>query len=321
MFSFNNVKEQETLSPRETIEQIGEENIYFKYLGYYPEPNKKYKSPFSKDKTPSFSFKQYDNLIFKCFSTNKGGDCIKLVSELYNESYKNAVKRILFDFKTGNTIQDKPEILGASKFIRYNTEIQVVLQPYSKSDLIYWEQGNIDINTLNFFNVKVAKEVWLNKGEGYKYVWNYVSKNPIFRYLINGKYKCYRPLEPDKSFKWLSNMTSKEWQGFNQLPDKNNILIITKSMKDIMVWYKLGYPAVSPSSESQIIKPEIFDYFYSRFNKIYLNYDFDKTGISQASQYDVPKIFTFDDNCKDVFELVKTRGFTEAKQKLVTQIN
>jgi hypothetical protein len=321
MFKFDKIKEQEKLSPKEIIQKIGEENIYFKYLGYYPEPNKKYKSPFSKDKTPSFAFKQFDSLIFKCFSTDKGGDCVKLVSELYNESYKDAIKRIIFDFKTGDTLPYESKILDSSKFVKHNTEIQVVLQPFNESDLRYWKQGNIDRDTLDFFNVKVAREVWLDKGEGFKYVWNYLPKNPIFRYLVNGRYKCYRPLEKDKSFKWLSNMTKKDWQGFNQLPDKNDVLIITKSMKDIMVWYKLGYPAVSPATESQVIKPEIFDYFYRKFDKIYLNYDFDQTGISKAMQYDVPKIFTFDDKSKDAFDLVKNIGFKNAKQKLIQQIN
>ena len=321
MFSFKNVQENETLTTKEKIDRIGEMQIYFRYLGYFPQQGKTYSSPFSSDTTHSFSFKLGDSLMWKCFSTGKGGNCISLVSELFNETFKDAVKRIFNDFEANNNVQSKKKVLASDRFTKYDTEIQVVLQDFSKTDLDYWLQGGITKATLDFFDIKCVKEVWLNKGEGFKWLWSYSPSNPIFRYLINGRYKIYRPLEKDKQWKWLSTTKVKDWQGFKQLPKTGDILIVTKSMKDVMVWYGFGFNAVSPCSESQQITKEVIDYFFTRFKRIYINYDFDKPGMTQMIylklEYGLPIIITSDINNKDFFDLVSAKG-QEFTKKLIT---
>jgi hypothetical protein len=324
MFSFKDVQENETLTTKEKIEKIGEMQIYFRYLGYYPQQNKHYSSPFSSDSTHSFSFKLSDSLMWKCFSTGKGGNCIQLVAELHNESFKDAIKRIFNDFEANSSIRNKSKVLVSSHFTKYDTEIQVVLQDFSKSDLAYWLQGGITKATLDFFDIKAVKEVWLNKGEGFKWLWSYSPSNPIFRYLINGRYKIYRPLEKDKQWKWLSTTKVKDWQGFKQLPKTGDILIITKSMKDVMVWYELGFNATSPCSESQTITKEVIDYFFTRFKRIYINYDYDKPGMTQMIylklEYGLPIIITSDIDNKDMFDLCASKGQQFTKQLIKKQL-
>ena len=325
MLSFKNVKEQEQLSIQQKIERIGEMEIYFKYLHYFPQQNKHYSSPFSSDSTHSFSFRLVDKLIWKCFSTGKGGDCISLVAELHHESYKDAVKRILNDFEANNNVQSRKKVLASDRFTKYDTKIQVVLQDFFKTDLDYWLQGGITKATLDFFDIKCVKEVWLDKGEGFKFLWSYKKENPIFRYLINTRYKIYRPLEKDKQWKWLSTTKIQDWQGFKQLPRTGDILIITKSMKDVMVWYEFGYSAVSPCSESQQITKEVIDYFFTRFKRIYINYDYDIPGMTQMIylklEYGLPVIITSDVSNKDSFDLIKAKGFEYSKEFLTKQIN
>lgn len=324
MLSFKDVEEIQELTVKEKIEKIGEMQIYFKYLHFFPQQDKAYSSPFASDSTHSFRFKLLDSLMWKCFSTGKSGDCISLVSELHHESFKDAVKRILNDFKVHSNVQSEPKILATDKFVRYDTEIQVVLQDFSQSDLDYWYQGRIRRSTLDYFDVKATKQVWLNKGEGPKLIWTYRKDNPIFRYLINGRYKIYKPLEKDKQWKWLSTTKQCDWQGFDQLPATGEILILTKSMKDIMVWYEMGFPAISPCSESQTITSEEITYLRSRFKKIYLNYDYDKPGMTQMIylklEYGLPIIITSDVENKDSFDLVKAKGFEYSKEFLTKQI-
>jgi len=324
MFSFKNTKEDEILTTKEKIDRIGEMQIYFRYLGYYPQQNKHYSSPFSSDTTHSFSFKLGDSLMWHCFSTGKGGNCISLVAELHNESFKDAIKRIFNDFEANSKIRNGSKVLASSFFTKYDSEIQVVLQDFSKTDLDYWLQGGITKATLDFFDIKAVKEVWLNKGEGFKWLWSYSPTNPIFRYLINGRYKIYRPLEKDKQWKWLSTTKVKDWQGFKQLPKTGDILIITKSMKDVMVWYELGFNATSPCSESQTITKEVIDYFFTRFKRIYINYDYDKPGMTQMIylklEYGLPIIITSDIENKDSFDLVKAKGLEYSKEFLTKQL-
>lgn len=324
MFSFKDVQENETLTTKEKIEKIGEMQIYFQYLGYFPQQNKHYSSPFSSDSTHSFSFKLGDSLMWKCFSTGKGGNCIQLVAELFNETFKDAVKRIFNDFEANNNVQSKKKVLASDRFTKYDTEIQVVLQDFSKTDLDYWSQGHITKKTLDFFDVKTVKEVWLDKGEGFKWLWSYSPSNPIFRYLINGRYKIYRPLEKDKQWKWLSTTKVKDWQGFKQLPKTGDILIITKSMKDVMVWYEFGFNATSPCTESQTITKEVIDYFFTRFKRIYINYDYDKPGMTQMIylklEYCLPIIITSDIENKDMFDLCAAKGQEFTKQLIKKQL-
>lgn len=324
MLSFKDVEEIKRLSAKEHLERIGEVQIYFKYLGYFPEPFKKYSSPFSNDSTPSLSFHLGNNLKWHCYSTGKKGDYMDLVAELHRENYKDATLRILNDFKVHSNVQSEPKILATDKFVRYDTEIQVVLQDFSQSDLDYWYQGRIRRSTLDYFDVKATKQVWLNKGEGPKLIWTYRKDNPIFRYLINGRYKIYKPLEQDKQWKWLSTTKQCDWQGFDQLPATGEILILTKSMKDIMVWYEMGFPAISPCSESQTITSEEITYLRSRFKKIYVCYDYDKPGMTQMIylklEYGLPIIITSDVENKDSFDLVKAKGFEYSKEFLTKQI-
>ena len=69
------------------------------------------------------------------------------------------------------------------------------------------------------------------------------------------------------------------WQGWKQLPEKGDELIITKSLKDVMsIDSILGIPAVSLQSEGTKPKPHIIQELKNRFKTIYLLYDndFDK---------------------------------------------
>ena len=54
----------------------------------------------------------------------------------------------------------------------------------------------------------------------------------MYAYKVNSKFKIYRPLN-SKYTKWRTNLEITDIQGYAQLPDTNDLLIITKSLKDI----------------------------------------------------------------------------------------
>ncbi len=329
MFTFNEINEDSKLSVQEQLDKIGELNIYFKYLGYFPENDKAYKSPFARDSNPSFRFRLYDNLMWRCFSSGKSGNVIQLVSELYNETSKQATKRILNDFQTRSNVQSQPKIQVSDKFTRFTTEIQVVLRPFNAFDLDYWRRyTNANEEVLEFFNIKCCQEVWLFKGEfdlkGNKksnLTWIYKLNNPIFRYKFSDRYKVYRPLEINKQFKWLSTTKSTDYQGFRQLPKEGDTLVITSSYKDVVAWKSLGINAIAPTSESQNIPKEHLNYFYSRFTNIYCNYDSDNAGITACEKVGLPSLFVpLEEGVKDISDLMFTKGFEYTKSLMLKQI-
>lgn len=140
--------------------------------------------------------------------------------------------------------------------------------------------------------------------------------------------KVYRPTA-DSKVKWKSNMTSSLLHGSSQLKPAN-ILIITKSMKDVMVLHEMGYQAVSPMAENVIPSNEIMVDLISAYPKIYIFYDNDgefnpPKGISGkgkqaaskiATKYSLPMIFLPDGGPKDISDYVKEFGISEGEKTM-----
>ena len=78
----------------------------------------------------------------------------------------------------------------------------------------------------------------------------------MYAYKVFDKFKIYRPLA-SKYTKWRTNLTTSDVQGLAQIPEKGDLLIITKSLKDVMVLYEMGYTAISAASETTFIPEDI----------------------------------------------------------------
>lgn len=274
-------------------EDIEDTLVYSYYLGIIPRTDKMIVSPFRKngvtEKTPSFSFYvKNQKLLFKCFSTGYGGDCINLVGILYNLSFRDTILKIKEDLYSGEPLRSikvqgadvsVDEIHRIDRTEKPGAEIRVKLRDYTLTDIVYWSQYGISKEDLIHWDIKPCEEVWLNDA-----IWYQNKKNdPSYRYKVNGKYKVYRPKLSGKG-KWLTNMRREDVQGVRFLPDKSELLVITKSYKDIVVLSKhLGVSAISFSSESQKFSQKTIDYLYTRFDNIVIWYDNDEPGIEQGN--------------------------------------
>ena len=131
------------------------------------------------------------------------------------------------------------------------------------------------------------------------------------------KFKIYRPYSKNKSAKWRTNTGLHDLQGWAQLPQYNDLLIITKSLKDVMVLYKLGYHAIAPGSESASLPVKIVDQLKERFKKIIILFDYDDGGLNGASKLNnkfgfdkvfIPYEYKEIHNAKDVSDFYKEFG-------------
>jgi hypothetical protein len=273
-------------------EDIDDALVYSYYLGIVPRKDKMYISPFRnngmQEKTASFGFfVKEGKLLFKCFSTGYGGDCINLVRLLYNLNFRDAILKIKKDLYSGEPLQSikvqgvdvsVDDLHKIDRTEKPGAEIHVKLRDYTLNDIVYWSQYGISKDDLVHWDIKPCDEVWLNGA-----IWYQNRKNdPCYRYKINGKYKIYRPKCAGKG-KWLTNTKREDVQGVKYLPEKAELLIITKSYKDIVVLHKhLGVSAISFSSESQKFSQVTIDYLYTRFDNIVIWYDNDEPGIEQG---------------------------------------
>jgi len=314
MLDFSESKEQSN-NFKDIYEQYDELDIYFRVLGCWPDVRTKLHSPFSKDSNPSFSFRQTSTkLLWHCFSNDLGGDAVALVAQIHNLDYGQACQFIRNNYPSSSNIQKTTR--EPSK----PAKIEVVLfdkDPESFYD--YWSSFCISKQTLELYNIRAAKEVWLND----KLYSVYSDKSPVIRYLINGKYKIYRPY--GKSDKWISNTRLIDPQGWKQLPEKGNLLIVGKAMKDILVFHELGINAIALCSESCNIPLEMYENLSKRFKKIITFLDNDESGFRamikiynsyQIEHYWVP----IELECKDIAEFADNYGL-EGTSELLERLN
>ena len=305
---YDSTKKKEPLTIEYILSKVSEYDIYASYIGQF-KPGLIYNSPFRKDTNPSFGIflsKRTGKLLFKDHGSGVCGDVIKFVREYtgisnYNEVLQEIVKRLKITNKT---------VLKSTKSIESKeTIIGIVRQAFTKIDEQYWGLYHISMPTLEKYNVHSIKYYLCNgivKGI-------YKDENPMYAYKVYNNFKIYRPLG-DKFTKWRNNLTEFDVQGYAQLPKKGNLLIITKSLKDVMVLHEMGYNAVSPSSESTFIPDVVLNDLKKRFKHILLCFDRDIAGVSNMRKVSlktglngflVHKSF----KAKDISDAVKTNGF------------
>ena len=301
------------------LSKVTEYDIYAKYIGEF-KVGMIYNSPFRKDKNPSFGIfysKRTNQLLFKDHGTGECGNVIKFV-QLYTgiTNYPDILKDIVNRLNINNstkltTTQYKPPT---------ETVIGIVRQNFTETDKKYWSQFNIDINTLKKFYVFSIKYYLCNgvvKGI-------YKDTNPMYAYKVYNNFKIYRPLG-DKYTKWRNNLTEYDIQGYEQLPQKGDTLIITKSMKDVMCLYKMGIPAISPSSESTFIPDKCLEELKTRFKRILILFDRDVAGVKYLRKISKktglePLLINKKFNAKDISDAIKLNGFETIKNWIKTEL-
>ena len=316
MYDSKKLKEDTPITLDYILSRVSEYDIYARYLGQF-KVGFIYNSPFRKDKNPSFGIflsKRSGKLLFKDHGSGICGDIIKFVSELKGlTNYNDILNTIIKDLKIKNdTVLTSTYDYKSTS----STVIGVVRQPFTEVDLEYWAKYGITVPTLDKYKVNSIKYYLCNgivKGI-------YKLENPMFSYKVFNNFKIYRPFG-DKFTKWRNNLTSYDIQGFEQLPKKGNLLIITKSLKDVMSLYEIGYTAISPSSESTFIPDDALEALKLRFKRILLCFDRDTAGVRNMRKVSlktglngflVHKSF----NAKDISDAIAQYGQCKVKEWL-----
>ena len=316
MYNLENVEEYKpSLTKKDILDVTSEEEIFRHYLGFDFKLGKMYHSPFRKDKNPSFNiyYASGGEMRFKDFNGYQGS-CFDLVMLITGSTFNTSLNIINSDMNLGlnganNIVTTKIEYeCFKNKVIKEkkNTLIQFKPQHFTKEDFEYWAQFNIDVDILKQYNIFSGKYVFVNK----KLIFRYSKNNPIYCYkLKNNKVKVYRPKAEKGNYKWLSNATNDELQGFSQLTQETEMLIITKSMKDVMCLRSFNIDSIAP-----------------QYRKIIILYDNDNAGIKGAEELEkmlphakivyIPK----NTNCKDISEYVSMYGSENGKKLLIKLI-
>jgi hypothetical protein len=182
----------------------------------------------------------------------------------------------------------------------------------------YWGQYGIDRTILKKFNVFPISFFWIND---VIQTLIYTKDSPMYAYKIFNKFKIYRPLSKFRKDKWRTNCSNLDLQGYEQLPETGDLLILTKSLKDVMVLYTLGYNAVALQSENDHLNKSVYESLCERFKNIVIFFDNDEPGIKSAiklsEQYDMryvhlDSVLHSVYNIKDISDYIKDFGWVSA---------
>lgn len=295
--------------------KFSQEQIMEFYFGQPIKLKKQYKNPFRDDKfaTCPFFYKQNGQLVFMDFSVGKPLTCIDM-AELrhgrpvgYQEIYNEMSNLRISDLPV-------PTIEFNKKDMFNETVIKVEVMPYDKVDLEFWAQFNISLSILKHFNVRRVNRAWIN-GQ-LRYI--NLDKDRCYRYVEGDRFKLYRPHNKRMKFK---NNYMHEYEGMSQLPYTGELLVITKSMKDIMTLYSIGITAVCPHSESAVLSSQSIDEFTTRFKRVCIWYDADPTGEAKSLEMHalykhkgVERLTHSAVLGKDVSDIVKVHGINKLKE-------
>lgn len=252
---------------------------------------KKYRSPFREDRNPSFSF----------FVNNRSG-------RLWWVDWGTGEKGNCYDFHdryTGNVRS------ATSLKLSKEEKKPCRIEHGEITKMAFWRKYGISKETLSVFNVKQV---------------NFVNDRPMelsYIYFIeNGRYKVYSPKQSRAYGKWWGSMKRDDIFGIEQLPENGKLLILTKSLKDIMVLREMGYNAIAYASETTTPIRTKTDPIFQRFKKVIILYDNDEAGVTQSTKlsakYGIEKVYM--KSAKDISDCVEKIGFDEAKKEFEEQI-
>lgn len=322
----------EDLTKENIYKYISSYEIFKTYSSEFKDLNKSFFSDFREETHPSCQITIFNgDLLYTDFGLGKSFRAIDFVMYKFNLNYYEALEKINRDFNLNlGVLIDKDidkkfkitprkslnESFIINKSFSKNNRvklIQIKQRDFTKEDLAYWGKYGIKKETLKLFNVTPISHFWIDGNmfyaHKYSYSYNFELIDGVFRR------KIYQPFS---KYKWLSN-GGKIIQGKSVIPDKGDLLVITKSLKDVMTLYELGYYAVSPPSESSFIDKAYIKELQERFTNIYIFFDNDEAGITFASKYkelyNIGKsiIIPNEYNAKDISDFTCIYGINSAK--------
>lgn len=297
--NLNSFLYNENITKNDLFEIILQEDIYSHYLGEKIVAGSKMNSPFREDNVPSFGFfyrrDKSGILMFNDLATPDSGDAIVFVMKMFNLGYKDSLFKIAYDFGLSDVevTREKKAIINSQRIKKQKENISMGIKKrgWKKRDAEFWKSFNISKKTLKFYNVYPVSHVFYNNNiiaaDDYAYAYLEYKDSKV-------TYKIYQPFSPN--FKWSGNVDRSIHQGYTQLPKKGKVLIVTKSLKDVMsIRDTIRIPSVALQSESIMMKQSVMSEYLSRFEKIFCLFDNDKPGRLFTRQfikeYKIPYLF------------------------------
>ena len=275
------------------LNDVNDYTIYTHFIGREIKCGEFINSPIRYDETPSFNIyyprhQKWDGqMLFKDYS-GPSGNVFQFVHHWakYNENISlNTNKEIVMYIKEKLSLETelKPYIVASPEKLDAKVYNISILPRFSSKHIEYLSELGIDPDFARDIYKVYPCEYLMNE---YSQVIHDFRGTVTFAYVIFDKFKLYQP-NVENFIKFFNHCPSDYIQGYEQCRmDVKDVLIITKSMKDILViqshtdrWYDI----ISPHGEGYNI-PEHWINWYLQYDRIVIMYDPDEAGIKGANR-------------------------------------
>lgn len=154
-------------------------------------------------------------------------------------------------------------------------------QPFKSEELSFWLHYGITDKILQQYHVKSLVRYETTNNQGKTYSLTSTIEEPIFCYVMGNFVKLYRP-QSKLRFLYGGEKLKDYIFGFEQLPNKGDVLFITGGEKDVLSLSSHHFNAICFNSETASIPESIIESLQLRFRHIVLLYDTDDTGLREA---------------------------------------
>ena len=185
--------------------------------------------------------------------------------------------------KYKNLHNEKKENKGMTETENNKKWYKCYEQVFQTSELSYWQKYGITTKTLQRYNVKslVRYEALSNQGKTYTLLSS--QDEPMFCYMMGDFVKVYRPFSKLR-FVYGGEKREDYIFGFEQLPNKGDMLFITGGEKDVLSLSAHHFHAICFNSETATIPENVIESLQLRFRHIILLYDADETGVRESDR-------------------------------------
>jgi len=283
-------------------------------------------SPFREDSVPSFGVTMRAGFLYwRDFATGMSGNIWSLIARKEGTDFSGALQIIGRDLGIRDGADFKKIAASITRVPipdKKQVEIGIRTRKWQRIDKDFWTQFGISKTTLEKYLVSPIDFMFFNghpvRADRQSYV---------YRELKDGilTFKIYQPFSKER--KWISNNNQSVWEGWSQLPETGNQLVITSSRKDTMsIVDVVGLPAIALQGEAMKPKQHVVQQLKDRFGKVYVLYDNDfdnpnnpgrKLGNKIATEFGLTQIeIPSEYQSKDFSDLVKTHDKPLAKKLL-----
>jgi len=274
------------------------------------------------DKNPSMSI-YFDRKVnfyrYKDFSTDKGGDGIQLVQDLFTLSRGDASRKIIEDYGQWLLVSD-PEANIREYKVRAKYKLKIFTKrSWTTKDRYYWTKFKIGSKLLEKYHVVPLSNYTLIREDEYGTDELSIDGLMIYGFFrADGRlYKIYQPMLKENKFIKIESFI----QGSEQLTYEKDYLVISSALKDLMALEVLNFSnveSVAPDSENSFLPDSIVAAYKHKYKAIVVLFDNDDPGkkamIKWKERFNIPGVML--PLSKDLSDSVKDHGVEKVREVL-----